>query len=451
MVDEFGRIAYGEPKTGAALDEGKALMKRGTVDLSLLDAQGRGAVRQDAADLPRLHDQDDRGAAQAQARRLEPQQGNSRAWLALNMMTEARSGFTAFNEGTKDDREVDFVLLRQKLAAGQSWVGALHDEIQPQGAPAWLKLPWATGASPLKAWLERDGALLRLRLARPKANIVDAQMIGALHAALDAHGRARALRGVLLDAEGPHFSFGASVEEHLADRCARCWPRLHALILAMVDFPAPILVAVRGQCLGGGLEVALAGGPIFAAPTRSSASPRSSSACSRRRPRCLLPWRVNRRRRRGPAVQRPQHRRRRGAWPSAWCRRWPTTPRRPRWPGSTNTCAAQRRRAGLRAAAARAPRLRELRERLAEVERLYLDTPDEATRDANEGLAPSSPSAHPSGSTADERHPTPRESRIVQRCEALFEDLTSTPSRPGRPPCRAARRSATCRCTCRAS
>ena len=40
---------------------------------------------------------------------------DSRSWLALNMMTEARSGFTAFNEGPKDDREVDFVLLRQKL------------------------------------------------------------------------------------------------------------------------------------------------------------------------------------------------------------------------------------------------------------------------------------------------------------------------------------------------
>ena len=57
---------------------------------------------------------------------------NSRAWLALNMMTEARAGFTAFNEGTKEDREADFVLLRQKLAAGQSWVGPLHDEIQPK-------------------------------------------------------------------------------------------------------------------------------------------------------------------------------------------------------------------------------------------------------------------------------------------------------------------------------
>ena len=56
---------------------------------------------------------------------------DSRAWLALNMVTEARSGFTAFNEGPKDDREIDFVLLRQKLAAGESWVGSLHDEIQP--------------------------------------------------------------------------------------------------------------------------------------------------------------------------------------------------------------------------------------------------------------------------------------------------------------------------------
>ena len=32
----------------------------------------------------------------------------------------------------KDEREVDFILLRQKIAAGQPWVGALHDEIQPK-------------------------------------------------------------------------------------------------------------------------------------------------------------------------------------------------------------------------------------------------------------------------------------------------------------------------------
>src|SRR5512140_1160887 len=69
---------------------------------------------------------------------------------------------------------------------------------------------------PLKVWTERDGALLRLRLARPKANIVDAAMIGALQAAFDAHRGKTGILAALIDAEGPHFSFGASVEEHLA-------------------------------------------------------------------------------------------------------------------------------------------------------------------------------------------------------------------------------------------
>ncbi|MCL4185477.1 MAG: hypothetical protein KJ011_18750, partial [Burkholderiaceae bacterium] len=119
-------------------------------------------------------------------------------------------------------------------------------------------------SSPLKVSLERDGALLRLTLARPKANIVDAEMFGALSDALAAHASARGLRGVLLGAEGPNFSFGASVEEHLPERCASMLASMHALLLSMLAFPAPILVAVRGQCLGGGLEVAMAGGLIFA-------------------------------------------------------------------------------------------------------------------------------------------------------------------------------------------
>jgi len=72
----------------------------------------------------------------------------------------------------------------------------------------------------VKVWLERDGALLRLRLSRPKANLVDAAMIAALNGALVSYRQHAGLRAVLLDAEGPHFSFGASVEEHLPDHCA---------------------------------------------------------------------------------------------------------------------------------------------------------------------------------------------------------------------------------------
>ena len=86
--------------------------------------------------------------------------------------------------------------------------------------------------APRKDWRDADGALLRLRLARPKANIVDAEMIAALHGALVAHGTNPLLRGVLLDHEGPQFSFGASVEEPLPAQCAQMLASLHALISA---------------------------------------------------------------------------------------------------------------------------------------------------------------------------------------------------------------------------
>jgi 6-oxo-cyclohex-1-ene-carbonyl-CoA hydrolase len=132
MVDEHGRFCYGEPRTGTALDEGKALMKRGTVDLSLLDAKVESLCAKILLTFP---DCTTKTLEELRKPKLEAWNRNkedSRAWLALNMMTEARSGFTAFNEGSKDDREIDFVLLRQKLAAGQSWVGPLHDQIQPK-------------------------------------------------------------------------------------------------------------------------------------------------------------------------------------------------------------------------------------------------------------------------------------------------------------------------------
>ncbi len=145
---------------------------------------------------------------------------------------------------------------------------------------------------PLKVSLERDGRLLRLTLARPKANIIDAAMIAALQGALAEHLPHAGLRGVLLSAEGPHFSFGASVEEHLPGSCAAMLQQLHALILQLVESPVPVLVAVRGQCLGGGLEVAAAGHLIFAAPGAMLGQPEVKLAVFAPAASCLLPERI---------------------------------------------------------------------------------------------------------------------------------------------------------------
>ena len=146
--------------------------------------------------------------------------------------------------------------------------------------------------TPLKVWLERDGALLRLRLAKPKANLIDAAMIAALRAAFEAHRDNPGLLAALVDHEGPHFSFGASVEEHLPERCEQMLGQLHSLLREMLAWPRPILMAVRGQCLGGGLEFAAAGSLIFAAPDAQLGQPELKLGVFAPAASVLLPLRI---------------------------------------------------------------------------------------------------------------------------------------------------------------
>ena len=211
-------------------------------------------------------------------------------------------------------------------------------------------------------------------------------MIAALHGAFVAYRGHPGLRGVLLDAEGPHFSFGASVEEHLPDQCAAMLASLHALILAMLEFPAPILVAVRGQCLGGGLEVALAGGPIFAAPDAQLGQPEMKLGVFAPAASCLLPYRVGQ-----PAAEdllfsgrSVERRRGEGDGPRRSSSPPIRKPRRSRTSSSISRARAPPR-SPARSPRRAAPMIRDVRHRLAEVERLYLDRLMQ-TRDANEGL-----------------------------------------------------------------
>jgi len=47
-------------------------------------------------------------------------------------LTEARTGFRACNEGPRGDREAKFVLLRQKMARGETWGPELIDSALPK-------------------------------------------------------------------------------------------------------------------------------------------------------------------------------------------------------------------------------------------------------------------------------------------------------------------------------
>ena len=130
-LDEFGRVIHGEPKTGAELAAGKELLKKGEVDLSLLDAKVEDLCSKLMLTFPDCLTKSFEELRKPKINAWNANKENSRAWLALNMMTEARAGFRAFNEGTKEDREIDFVALRQALAIGAPWTPELTESLMP--------------------------------------------------------------------------------------------------------------------------------------------------------------------------------------------------------------------------------------------------------------------------------------------------------------------------------
>jgi 6-oxo-cyclohex-1-ene-carbonyl-CoA hydrolase len=131
LTDEYGRFVFGEPKTADAAKEAKALLARGAVDLSQLDARVDDLCAKLLLTFPDCTTKTLEELRKPKLEAWNRNKENSRAWLALNMMTEARAGFRAFNEGTKESREVDFIAMRQALARGQGWNEAFTESLMP--------------------------------------------------------------------------------------------------------------------------------------------------------------------------------------------------------------------------------------------------------------------------------------------------------------------------------
>lgn len=111
-----------------------------------------------------------------------------------------------------------------------------------------------------------EGAVWRAVLATPKANILDMEKCGILRDVVARAAADRDVKAVVIAGEGPHFSFGASVREHLPDQVAAMLTGFHRLFLGMLEARVPTLAAVRGQCLGGAMELAVFCNRVFASP-----------------------------------------------------------------------------------------------------------------------------------------------------------------------------------------
>ena len=131
MVDEYGRPALGELKTGAEKAEADLLIKKGTVDLTLLDQEVERFATRMAYLMPECLTKTLESLRKHKLEHWDRNRETNRAWLALNMMGEAKAGFRAFNEGPRGSREADFLALRRAIAAGETFDDALIERIQP--------------------------------------------------------------------------------------------------------------------------------------------------------------------------------------------------------------------------------------------------------------------------------------------------------------------------------
>jgi cyclohexa-1,5-dienecarbonyl-CoA hydratase len=113
-----------------------------------------------------------------------------------------------------------------------------------------------------------DDAVCRITMARPPLNIVTTEMLDELTAEVQAVAALPAVKVVLLTGEGGRaFCAGVDVADHTRDRVADMMAAFERALQALLGLDVPVIAALNGAALGGGLELALACDILIASDT----------------------------------------------------------------------------------------------------------------------------------------------------------------------------------------
>jgi enoyl-CoA hydratase/carnithine racemase/3-hydroxyacyl-CoA dehydrogenase len=103
--------------------------------------------------------------------------------------------------------------------------------------------------------LQREGRVGLVVIAKPPLNLIDVEMREGLAGVLAKALSDASLDAVLLCSEGAHFMAGVDISEFDG---ARGGPSLQDIQATVESAPKPIVAAIQGMALGGGLELAMA-------------------------------------------------------------------------------------------------------------------------------------------------------------------------------------------------
>ncbi|MFQ6114235.1 MAG: enoyl-CoA hydratase-related protein [bacterium] len=137
-----------------------------------------------------------------------------------------------------------------------------------------------------------DKQVLNLTLHAPKGNVLDREMMTELTQAVQQEGVRASVKALIFQGEGAHFSFGASVPEHQKEYVGEMLATFHQLFRTLIRTSKPMFALVRGQCLGGGLELAAFCHWIFASEDAKFGQPEINLAVFPPAASLILPHRI---------------------------------------------------------------------------------------------------------------------------------------------------------------
>jgi len=147
----------------------------------------------------------------------------------------------------------------------------------------------STPYSMLQVRTDYEGQVLRVVLSAPPGNVLERAMIDELRRCTVTEGASHDLKAIVLEGSGKHFCFGASVAEHEKSQAPAMIEAFGGLFRDLLDAATPLVALVRGQCLGGGMELATFCNFVVAEPSAKFGPPEINLAVFPPVAACILP------------------------------------------------------------------------------------------------------------------------------------------------------------------
>lgn len=105
--------------------------------------------------------------------------------------------------------------------------------------------------------LEKTDGVARITLARPKHNVMNIDMIEEINGLLETLGADEELKCVVILGEGKSWCAGVEVGDHKPELAPKMIASFDRIFQLLNKLDVPTIAAVHGNCLGGGMELAI--------------------------------------------------------------------------------------------------------------------------------------------------------------------------------------------------